>query len=440
MTVQNQSEKTTLLREWARYLVSAARRGGLGGQPIAVQRVEAVAGPRAGALEIYAGLDSGRLLRALSQDDAAMLRQLVPWQFVGQPSAFMAGRFVRVEAGWPDGLAETMIRLRDLGRYPRGGGRWVVGRNEYGQTVIGGLDDRRPHYLVGGATGSGKSVALHGMVLQLASDHENQLVLIDGKYGHGLREVAGLPGVVGPLAVDGESAKAALGWVCAEMRRRYETGCRDSGRVVVVMDEFRTFADDAAVAGMMRRIAGQGRAARVHLVAATHHPTVGAFGDSETRRNMTARIALLVGDAEASRGVVGGSTPRADRLNGSGDAYTISPGAVNRVQVAFVDGQDFERAPADGRGRLEAWPVFEAEAVGQESEQVNWSYSDFEMAVGLVSASQRPRPEGRDLQAGRLAERGVTMGSPRADRLISMSRGVIGRLGELGYGLLPVGS
>jgi len=181
--------RNELLTSWARHLADAARSGALTGRVCPVSRIETICGPRAGALEIFVGLEAGRLLRALARNDCATLRQFVTWRFEGEPQAFMSGRYVRVEAGWPRELAERVIRLVDLGQHPRGGGRWVAGRSETGATIIPGLNDATPHFLVSGTTGSGKSVALRSAVLQLSADRDNSIVLVDGKFGESLRAV-----------------------------------------------------------------------------------------------------------------------------------------------------------------------------------------------------------------------------------------------------------
>ena len=139
------NNRIELLNSWAKHLADAARKGALTGRPCPISRVETISGPRAGALEIFAGLESGRLLRALSKSDCATLRQFVPWHFVGTPQCFMAGRYVRVEAGWPPELAQSVIRLGDISDKPHGGGRWVAGVNEVGATVIPGLNAATAH-------------------------------------------------------------------------------------------------------------------------------------------------------------------------------------------------------------------------------------------------------------------------------------------------------
>jgi len=422
--------KSNLLREWSRYVAQAARQGGLTGQPITITRIEGIAGPRAGALELLAGLEAGKLLRALARNDAAMLRQFIPWAFTGEPTAYMAGRYVRLEAGWPNRLAETMIRLGDLGRHPKGAGRWVAGKNEYGATVLPSLNDRTPHFLVSGATGSGKSVALRSAILQLSQDPTNQFVLIDGKYGESLNQIAHLPGIVGPVAIDGPGARAALGWACREMRRRYESG-HHAGRIVVVIDEIQEFAGDEIIISLLKKIAAQGRAAGIHCLVATQHPTVSAFGDPAIRRNLAGKLALRVADSDASRVAVGGRLPRADHLLGAGDCYTVAPGAVHRVQGVYVDNREIAQADS-GQRELDEWPEYQAEPIRDlPGQEVGWSYGGPELAVSIISASQG---EGRPTMIKRLESASLSRpGAERAIRLLRLGRETHGWLEGNGY-------
>jgi hypothetical protein len=423
--------RTQLLQAWAAYLQRAAQQGALTRQPLSLQ-IEGIVGLRAGALEIYAGVEAPKLLSTLARHDSALLRQFVPWQFVGEPAVYMAGRYVRVEAGWPAELAETMIPLATINHRPPDNGRWIAGKNETGATVVAGLNDKTPHYLVAGQTGSGKSVALRSAVLQLSRDPGNRIVLVDGKLGEGLGELQHLPHVVGPVAVDGPQARAALAWSCEQMAERYRRPGRQSGRLVVVVDEFQEWAGDELFVDLLRRLAAQGRAAGVHLLAATQHPAVDAFGDTTTRRNLAGKLALRVDDPDASRVAVGGSSPRADYLLGAGDAYVIGPAAVHRIQAAYVGSRDLEAVSSNGwTWQLDEWPDLDAEALGQAA--VNWSYNGAELAHSLVSAE---RGEGRPALVDRLESAGLPRpGAERAIRLLNLGRECHQALAGLGYGL-----
>jgi hypothetical protein len=415
-------------------MIDAAYDGAFG-RPVVIDNVRGIPGPRAGALEIFAGLNAGRLLKALNGSDAALLRQFIPWNFVGEPCAYMSGRALRVEAGWPPGVAEVKIHLHQLGEHPRGGGRWIAGRNERGHTIIAGLNNKTPHFLVSGSTGSGKSVALRSAVIQLAQDEANQIVLLDGKYGESLKLVERLSGVVGPVAIEKPAMRAALGWTCEQMRRRYRalaTAGNTSGRLVVVFDEFQEAVSDTVIVDLMRKIAAQGRAAGVHLMAATQHPTVDAFGNASTRRNLVGKLALRVEDPDASRVAIGGKLPRADYLLGAGDAYAVGPGTIHRIQCAFVDNSDVGKA-GQGGWLVPEWPEYDAEAIGQELPEVGWSYSGQELAVGLISAAER---EGRPTLIKRLDQAGLGRpGSEKAARLLGLGRDAYGQLRHLNWDL-----
>jgi hypothetical protein len=204
------------------------------------------------------------------------------------------------------------------------------------------------------------------------------------------------------------------------MRRQYEQGCHN-GRVVVVFDEIQEFADDQVVVALMQKIASQGRAAHVHLMCATQHPTVSAFGDPKTRRSLTGKLALRVEDPDASRVAVGGNLPRADFLLGAGDCYAVGSGTAHRIQGAYVDQRDFAKAET-GAWDFETWPDYQAEAVGQDlpTNEVNWSYSGAELAVSIVSASEG---EGRPAMVNRLEAADLGRpGSVRAARLLTLGR------------------
>ncbi len=417
-------KRTKLLERWAGSLIQAAATGALtGGKVISILSVETVRGPRAGALEIHAGLDSGKLLQVLSVNDYALHRQFVPWRFAGEPSVYLVSRYVRLEAAWPDELAERDIKLADIAQHPKDGGRWIAGKNETGATVTLGLSDRVPHYLIGGWTGSGKTWAIRSTLAQLSRDAENRLVLVDAKWGDGLGCLGHLPRLVGPVATDIEGARAALSWAVAEMRRRYETGNKP-GRIIVAIDEIQELtgkAGDAAATEMIRRLVVQGRGARVHCIIGTQHPTLSAFSDPAIKRNLTGRVALRTEDYKASEVVVGGPSPRADRLLGAGDCYCLTPSATHRAQLAYIPQAELE-AMNTGKPELDAWPDFDPKAAGTlpDEDTARWEYSGEELAVALVQAHLG---NGRPLLVKALDAAGLGKpGSVRAARLLDLGR------------------
>ena len=442
--------KRDLLRRWAQSLADAVQRGVLTrGQPVPIYRVEMVAGPRAGAVHLAAGLGAGKLLRVLAADDCALARQFIPWRFTGDPAVYMVGRMVRIEAGWPASMAEADIPLASLPPWPVSPGQWVAGKNELGQTVVLSLSDRTPHWLIGGTSGSGKTTALRAAAVQLAArDGGTRFVMADGKWGEGLMLLSRLRGLVGPVATDGETIRRALGWAVSEMRRRYSIHVREGydfhdAPLVVVFDEFQEFIGrqgDPLIRELLRRLVAQGRAVHVHTLMATQHPNLESFGDPTIRRNLAGRVALRVIDLKASEVVVGSTHPRADHLLGGSDAYCITPRAIHRTQLAYVRRDDIAGA-CGGEMQFEEWPEFSPEDLGRDLPgqpgRPSSGFSPEELAVALEVASEGG---GRPRLVRALEEAGLSRpGSGRADRLLRLARRVLAVLRQRGLDLVYEG-
>ncbi len=475
MRESRHDKREALLNQLASQVIQAASAGALTGhasQPITIQKADTIAGPRAGAVEFYAGIQAGALYQALNKSQAALARQFVPWQFQGKVLVYWSGRAVRIEAAWPEELAETDIPLSSLGQYPRRGGRWIAGKNELGMTITLGLDDRTPHFLFSGTTGSGKTYAIRTAVYQLAQDPLNRIVLIDGKAGEGLGPLAGLPNLAGPIATNinlGE-ARDALAWAVAQMEERYRrlvTMNRQGmsrnevaealGRLIVVVDEVQEFtgkSGDSEMVELVRRLVSQGRGAYVHVLLATQQPTAEVFSDRTIKANLVGRVALKTTHAEASRAALGQSEPRADWLLGQGDAYCLVPGAVERAQLAYVPAAAL-RGLNGTQPDLSAWPSEEMIAGAEGKVGTGTAVVGDGRVTSIRSTRTRTIPTTRGLAAtahiayglvaahlghGRvayqraLAEDGIqTPGNSQAVRILNFCRDVLTILDGIGW-------
>ena len=170
----------------------------------------------------------------------------------------------------------------------------------------------RPHLLIAGATGSGKSVTVNGIIYALLatrSPYECQFILLDPKKVE-LIQYARLPHVL-RYASEPSDMVAALQYALQETDRRFtemqRAGVREySGPdLYVIIDELADLmvSQKAAALPPLQRLAQIGRAARVHVIACTQNvmavtiPTV-------LKCNFPAVLGLRTATASQSRYLV----------------------------------------------------------------------------------------------------------------------------------------
>ncbi|WP_167761724.1 FtsK/SpoIIIE domain-containing protein [Blastococcus sp. CT_GayMR19] len=255
----------------------------------------------------------------------------------------------------------------------------TLGRTAEGPVEID-LCRQGPHALVAGTTGSGKSELLQTLIAGLALNHPPDrcsFLLVDYKGGAAFAEAAALPHTVGLVTdLDGQTTARALRSLGAELTRREAILAThqvsdiaalpdevDLARLVIVVDEFATLADElpSFVPGLVS-IAQRGRSLGVHLVLATQRP--GGVVSPEIRANCTLRICLRTTDETDSRDVLGTTDAAHLPVDLPGRAYLrVGSGAPVALQVARV-ASSASRVPDPGPGpeiRRWAWP-YRAEA------------------------------------------------------------------------------
>ncbi|GIN37469.1 FtsK/SpoIIIE family DNA translocase [Heyndrickxia oleronia] len=244
-----------------------------------------------------------------------------------------------------------------------------LGRDITGEAVLAELN-KMPHLLVAGATGSGKSVCINGIItsiLMRAKPHEVKLMMVDPKMVE-LNVYNGVPHLLAPVVTDAKKASQALKKVVSEMERRYElfshTGTRniegyndhvkkhnlETGEkqpllpyIVVIVDELADLMMVASndVEDSITRLAQMARAAGIHLIIATQRPSVDVI-TGVIKANIPSRIAFAVSSATDSRTILdmGG----AEKLLGRGDMLFLPVGASKpvRVQGAFLSDDEVE--------------------------------------------------------------------------------------------------
>lgn len=219
-----------------------------------------------------------------------------------------------------------------------------------------------PHLLVGGATGQGKSVCLHSMILSLILKHPRdnlRLGLIDPKQVE-FMVYENLPHIWGDgVAVGIASARERILDLVHEMDLRYsqfkELGvtniveARQKNKnlripyIVVFIEELADLVlQDREIEGQIVRLAQLARAAGIHLVLATQRPDAKTFSGL-IRSNVPARIALTVQKGSESKIIL--DDIGAEKLLGAGDMFVKITGAgAIRVHGAYVSRLDIESA------------------------------------------------------------------------------------------------
>jgi len=341
----------------------------------------------------------------------------------------------------------------------------ALGKNIFGRPVVTDLRTM-PHLLVAGATGSGKSVGLNCLLLNiLFTTHpdEVKLLLIDPKVLE-LQVYDGIPHLIRPVITNPKEAARGLGWVVQEMERRYQVlaelgvrnidaynkkviECQKTGSplrmakklskgqsmnleegapeletsqeervllpyIVVVIDEY---ADLMMVApkdieDRIARLAQMARASGIHLVLATQRPSVDVV-TGLIKANFPARIAYQVSSKIDSRTILDANG--AESLLGKGDMLFLSSGTggINRLHGPYVSDEEV-------RGVVEwvksqATPVYDPVALEsvqepsvdeQERDETYERARELVMTTGQASAS--------------FIQRRLRVGYPRAARMI----------------------
>ncbi len=320
----------------------------------------------------------------------------------------------------------------------------ALGEDIAGRPVVSSLD-RMVHVLIGGATGSGKSITLNAMLTSLlfkARPDELRLLLIDPKMVE-MSVYNGIPHLLAPVVTDAKKAAASLRKVIAEMERRYacfaEAGVRHIGAynqwaqdagaerlpfIVVVIDELADLmlVARADVENSIQRLCQMARAAGIHLVVATQRPSVDVI-TGVIKANIQTRIALAVASQVDSRTIL--DVAGAEKLLGRGDMlfHPVGGSKPIRAQGAFLSDNELEAILSYLRSQGK--PAFNAEIASAEAEEGGEDRD--EAGDALFADAVRVVAETGQASVSMLQRR-LRVGFTRAGRLIDMmeERGLVG--------------
>lgn len=227
----------------------------------------------------------------------------------------------------------------------------ILGADITGTPVIADLS-KMPHLLIGGTTGSGKSVGLNTFILSLMaalSPQELKFVLIDPKKIE-FSIYNNQKYLLTPVITETAEAIAILKYLTEEMDRRYEllsekmsknlAEYNTSGQgklpyIVCVIDEFADLmALDKNVEKDVMRLAQKARAAGIHLILATQRPSVDVV-TGVLKANFPTRLSYKVASSADSRTIL--DTTGAQNLLGRGDSlFLAANGSLIRLHGAYI--------------------------------------------------------------------------------------------------------
>ncbi len=322
---------------------------------IMAQVVVWVAGPTVTLFKV--DLPAGvRVSRITALNDDIALALAAPGVRIFAP--IPGTNYVGIEV--PNRARQTVLLSDVLADAQAGPLQIAIGKDVEGHSVVSDLA-KMPHLLIGGTTGSGKSVSINAMIMSIlmrATPSEVRFIMIDPKRVE-FTPYNGIPHLYVPVVTEAKEAASALSWGVAEMERRLKVfskvGARNIGQynarvesgelgeedklpyIVIIIDELADLMMNVGkeVEFSISRIAQLARAAGIHLIVATQRPSTNVV-TGLIKANITNRIAFNVASGIDSRVIL--DTPGAENLIGLGDLLLSKPELAKpqRIQGCYV--------------------------------------------------------------------------------------------------------
>ena len=313
---------------------------------------------------------------------------------------------------------------------------------------------KMPHLLIAGSTGSGKSVAVNGIIasiLMKARPDEVKFMMVDPKMVE-LSVYNDIPHLLIPVVTNPRKASRALQKVVDEMENRYELFSKVGARniagynakvaeynaqseykqvplplIVVIVDELADLMMVASkeVEDAIIRLGQKARAAGIHMILATQRPSVDVISGL-IKANVPSRIAFAVSSGTDSRTIL--DENGAEKLLGRGDMLfkPIDENHPVRLQGSFISDEDVERIVAFVKNQAEADydDNFDPGEVSESDLDAGGGDDEgdplFEEAKALVIETQKA--------SASMIQRRLSVGFNRATRLMEEleAAGVIG--------------
>lgn len=320
----------------------------------------------------------------------------------------------------------------------------ALGRDVSGSAIIVDLD-KMPHLLIAGATGSGKSVCVNGIILSLVYSNSPtmlRLILVDPKRVE-FTLYDGIPHLLAPVIQEVDKTINALRWAIVEMERRFQLFSSRHKRnlqeynvdpnpeegplpyIAIIIDELADLMAQASseVEAAIVRLAQMARATGMHLIVATQRPSVDVI-TGLIKANIPTRVAFAVASQIDSRTII--DQAGADKLLGNGDMLYLGNefGRPKRIQGVYMKEKEIRQVADHLRQQSEA--MYDESIItyrpkgASAGDDMVIDDELFEESKQVVIASGRA--------SASLLQRRLRIGYARAARLLDMleQEGVVG--------------
>lgn len=207
---------------------------------------------------------------------------------------------------------------------------------------------KQVHLLIAGKTGSGKSVVINGIIYSLLTDNfpdECQFIFLDPKRVE-LVQYKHLPHCLFYASEPGQPARA-LNYALSIIEKRYTAMQKSKikkypgGNIYVVIDELADLmtTDRKNILPLLQRIAQIGRAASVHIIAATQCPLAKII-PTEIKVNFDSILGLKTATRQHSRNII--DLPGLESLPPYGYGYYITPAQSQLVMLPLIPEKEIQ--------------------------------------------------------------------------------------------------
>ena len=223
-------------------------------------------------------------------------------------------------------------------------------RKTPGGNVYALFDDMalQPHLLIAGATGSGKSVVVNGIVYNLLHKGpvSDGLILIDPKRVE-LVQYADTPHCIQYASEPADMVKALQAAIRITESRYLEMQKQrvrkySGGDVYIIIDELADLmtTNKRQVQPLLQRLCQIGRAAKVHVIACTQCPLAKVI-PTEIKVNFDARVGLRTRSAQDSRNILG--MTGCEVLPRYGQGYYMTPEGINLWRIPMYSDEQLDQ-------------------------------------------------------------------------------------------------